>query len=192
MLGFLIFPLMLGFIAIAPEMFELLLGQKWMPTVPYFEILALSGLFYPLAIVAYNVLKTKSDGRIILRLEVIKRVIMTAVLVYTIPRGVESVAWGMTAMAAIEFLLNTASAMRYMSIGLMQLIRAIRPSLLLASSMFAALFTLNPYLKDTHLALHLTIDFVVAATIYLLLAWCFKVRALNEGISLLKGLLSRK
>lgn len=192
MLGFLIFPLMLGFIAIAPEMFELLLGQKWMPTVPYFEILALSGLFYPLAIVAYNVLKTKSDGRIILRLEVIKRVIMTAVLVYTIPRGVESVAWGMTAMAAIEFLLNTASAMRYMSIGLMQLIRAILPSLLLASSMFAALFTLNPYLKDTHLALHLTIDIMVAATIYLLLAWCFKVRALNEGISLLKGLLSRK
>jgi V/A-type H+-transporting ATPase subunit D len=63
---------MLGLVAVAPEMFALLLGDKWMPTVPYFRILALTGLLYPLSAVAYNILKVRSDGGIILRLEVAK------------------------------------------------------------------------------------------------------------------------
>ena len=50
-------------------------------------------------------------------------------------------------------------------------------------------FKINPNFSEMADA---DLDIMVAATIYLLLAWCFKVRALNEGISLLKGLLSRK
>lgn len=192
MLGFLMYPLMLGFVAVAPEMFELLLGAKWMPTVPYFEILALSGLFYPLSVVSYNVLKTKSDGRIILRLEVVKRLIMTAVLCYTIPRSVESIAWGMTAMAAVEFLLNTAFAMRSMNIRAWSLLGALLPSLVLAVVMFVALYVINPYFEELHLALHLLVDVVSAIVIYFGLAWLFRLRALSEGLDIIRGMLHRR
>ena len=191
LLGFILFPIMLGFVAIAPDIFMLLLGEKWMPTVPYFEILALSGLFYPLAIVSYNVLKTKSDGKVIVRLEVIKRVIMTAILCYTIPQSVEAIAWGMTAMAAVEFLLNTGVAMRYMDTRFTTLLRTIAASFIVASVMFGTLYLFIPYISMLHIALRLGITALMGGAIYLALAWVFRLRALNETISLLRGLLSK-
>lgn len=192
MLGFVVFPVMLMFVAIAPDMFMLLLGEKWMPTVPYFEILALSGLLYPIAIVSYNILKTKSDGRVIVRLEIAKRLVMTAVLCYTIPQSVEAVAWGMTAMAVVEFLLNSSAAMRYVRATWGRLLGALTPSFLLAAVMFGVLFIGNAYLADMHYALRLAIDIVVGTVLYFALASLFKLRALGEGIDILKGILKAK
>ena len=191
LLGFILFPIMLGFVAIAPDMFMLLLGEKWMPTVPYFEILALSGLFYPLAIVSYNVLKTKSDGKVIVRLEVIKRVIMTAVLCYTIPQSVEAIAWGMLAMAAVEFLLNTGAAMRYMKTTFGALLRSIAPSFTIAAIMFGALHYLTPHIDSLNITLRLTTTIAAGGALYLLLAWIFRLRALRECVALLRGMLTK-
>ena len=56
--AFLMFPAMTGLSAVAPDLFALLLGERWMPTVPYFEAMCLVGLFTPLAMIAYNVPKT--------------------------------------------------------------------------------------------------------------------------------------
>lgn len=191
MLGFVVFPVMLMFVAIAPDMFMLLLGEKWMPTVPYFEILALSGLLYPIAIVSYNILKTKSDGRVILRLEVVKRVIMTVILCCTIPQSVEAVAWGMTAMAVVEFLLNSSAAMRYVRATWGRLLGALTPSFLLAAVMFGVLYIGNPYLLGMHIVLRLAIDVLAGAAIYIALAWLLRLRALREGFDLVKGMINR-
>ncbi len=191
LLGFVLFPAMLGFVAIANDMFMLLLGEKWMPTVPYFEILALSGLCYPLAMVSYNVLKTKSDGRVIVRLEIVKRVIMTAILCFTIPQSVEAIAWGMTAMAAVEFLLNSGFAMRYMSISATTLVRALLPSLMLAGAMFGILYIVTPHLGDMTSAMRLVTLLGVGGSLYLCGAWLLRLRALRECVSILRGMLSK-
>ena len=191
LLGFVLFPVMLGFVAIADDMFMLLLGERWMPTVPYFEILALSGLFYPLAVVAYNVLKVRSDGRVILRLEVVKRVIMTAVLCYTIPRGVMAVAWGMTAMAGVEFLLNTGVALRLAKMGAMRLIKSLAPSFVIAVAMYFAVLWVAPYMADMALSLRLLCEILVGGAVYLILASILRLRALTEGVQLLSSMLSK-
>ena len=191
LLSFAVFPVMLGMVAIAPEMFMMLLGEKWMPTVPYFEILALSGLFYPLAIVAYNIIKVRSDGRVILRLEVVKRVIMTAMLAITIPLGIEAVAWGMTAMAAVDFIINLAAAMRYVNIGIVPILRALIPQFVVAAIMFVALYLLNPYLSALSCGVHLFLDIAIGAISYLALAHTFRLRAFNEAVTLLRELRSK-
>ena len=191
MLGFVVFPVMLGFVAIAEDMFLLLLGDRWMPTVPYFEILALSGLFYPLAVVAYNVLKVRSDGRVIVRLEVLKRVIMTLVLCYTIPRGVMAVTWGMTAMAGVEFLLNTGVAVRLARIGVMRLVRALLPSFILSVAMYFAIISILPRIADMGVALRLVCEIITGGAVYMLLATLFRLKALKEGVALLRSMLSK-
>ena len=191
LLSFVIFPIMLGFVAIAPEMFMLLLGEKWMPTVPYFKILALSGLFYPLAIVSYNIIKVKSDGRVIVRLEVVKRVIMTAMLAITIPLGIEAVAWGMTAMAAVEFIINLAAAMRYVNVGITPILRTLIPQFVVAAMMFAVLYLLNPYLSVLGCGAHLLADVAIGAVVYLALATTLRLRALRECLALIAAMRSK-
>ena len=192
LLSFVLFPVMLGFVATAEDMFLLLLGERWMPTVPYFKILALSGLFYPLAMVAYNVLKSLSDGRVIVRVEVAKRVIMTIILCVAIPQGVTAVAWGMTAMAMVEFLLNTVAAMRYMELGVVRLVRAIIPSLLLSVVMYLATTELSStILLGCGVALRLVVVVIVAIFIYVLLAALLRFRALREAWVLLSSMLAK-
>lgn len=191
LLSFVIFPIMLGLVAIAPEMFMLLLGEKWMPTVPYFEILALSGIFYPLAIVSYNIIKVRSDGRVILRLEVVKRVVMTIILAVTIPLGIEAVAWGMTAMAAVDFIINLAAAMRYVNIGIAPILRALIPQFVVAAIMFVVLYLLNPYLSALSCGVHLFLDIAIGAISYAALAYTFRLRAFNEAVTLLRELRSK-
>ena len=191
LLSFVVFPVMLGLVAIAPEMFMLLLGEKWMPTVPYFEILALSGIFYPLAVVSYNIIKVRSDGRIILRLEIVKRVVMTAILAITIPLGIEAVAWGMTAMAAVDFIVNLAAAMRYMNIGIALVLRALIPQFVVAALMFAVLHVVDPYLSALGSGAHLVADVAIGAVVYLSLATTFRLRALREGLALLAAMRSK-
>ncbi len=191
MLGFVLFPVMLGFVAIAEDMFMLLLGEKWMPTVPYFEILALSGLCYPLAVVAYNVLKVRSDGRVIVGLEVVKRVIMTAVLCYTIPRGVMAVAWGMTAMAGVEFMLNSAVAVRLAKVGAVRLVGALLPSFAIAVAMYFAIVAIMPYIANMGIGLRLVCEILTGGVVYLLLAVVLRLRALTEGVNILRSLLTK-
>ena len=192
MLAFVVFPLMLGMVAVAEDMLLLLLGDKWMPTVPYFEILALSGLFYPLGVVSYNVLKSCSDGAVIVRLEIVKRIIQTLILAVTIPMGVTAVAWGVTAMAAVEWLLNTATAMRYLSCDFGALLRRIMPSMALAIAMYVVVILIVPHFAMLHTALRLTLSVVVAATFYLCGALLFRFHALHEALSLAQGLLRRR
>ena len=189
LLSFVLFPAMLGLVAISSDMFMLLLGERWMPTVPYFRILALSGMVYPLAMVGYNVLKIKSDGRLVVRLEVVKRVVMTLVLCVTIPTGIEAVAWGMTAMAFVEFLLNSGFALRLMSFGVVRLAKALLPSLLLSLVVYLGLEILNPYLAHLSVALRLTADIALAVVSYIALAWALRLRAFHEVIDLIKGLI---
>ena len=189
LLSFVLFPAMLGLVAISSDMFMLLLGERWMPTVPYFRILALSGMVYPLAMVGYNVLKIKSDGRLVVRLEVVKRVVMTLVLCVTIPTGIEAVAWGMTAMAFVEFLLNSGFALRLMSFGVVRLAKALLPSLLLSLIVYLGLEILNPHLAHLSVALRLTADIALAVVSYIALAWALQLRAFNETIDLIKGLI---
>lgn len=189
LLSFVLFPAMLGLVAISSDMFMLLLGERWMPTVPYFRILALSGMVYPLAMVGYNVLKIKSDGRLVVRLEVVKRVVMTLVLCVTIPTGIEAVAWGMTAMAFVEFLLNSGFALRLMSFGVVRLAKALLPSLLLSLVVYFGLEILNPQLAHLSVALRLTADIALAVVSYIALAWALRLRAFHEVIDLIKGLI---
>lgn len=189
LLSFVLFPAMLGLVAISSDMFMLLLGERWMPTVPYFRILALSGMVYPLAMVGYNVLKIKSDGRVVVRLEVVKRVVMTLVLCITIPTGIEAVAWGMTVMAFVEFVLNSGFALRLMSFGIMRLAKALLPSLLLSLAIYFGLEILNPHLAQMGVALRLTTDVVLAVVFYVALSWVFRLRAFSEATDLIKGLI---
>ena len=162
-----------------------------MPTVPYFKVLALSGLFYPLAVVAYNVLKVRSDGRVIVRLEVVKRVIMTAVLCYTIPRGVMAVAWGMTFMAGVEFVLNSAVAVRLAKIGAIRLVEALLPSFAIAVAMYFAIMLIMPYIADMGVALRLVCEILCGGVVYLLLALIFRLKALKESVQLLRYMLTK-
>lgn len=132
--SYVLFPVMLGMSAVAHDMFAVLLGEEWMPTVPYFETVCLVGLFYPMSIIAYNVLKVKSGGALIVKLEIVKKVIMTLVFAVTIPISVQAVVWGLVVIAFCEMSVNFLATTKFTSLSPGRFVRTLLPPLLAAAA----------------------------------------------------------
>ena len=188
---FVMAPVAVGLSAVAEPLFRVLLGEKWLPTVPYFEVIALSGIFYPLAMVAYNVLKVHSNGAIIFRLELLKKGVMTVVLALTIPQSTMAIAWGLVAMTVVEFIVNFAATRRYTQLLWWPMIRTLLPSLLLTAVMYMAVKAVGYYAVSWSAALLLVAQIAVGVVIYLIGAWLFRLEALHEFAKTIKGVLKR-
>lgn len=67
-------PVMLALILIAEPGFRFLFGEKWLPAVPYFQILAIVSIFRPISAYNLNILKVKGRSDIFLYLEIAKKV----------------------------------------------------------------------------------------------------------------------
>ncbi|WP_297606352.1 lipopolysaccharide biosynthesis protein [uncultured Alistipes sp.] len=190
MVAFVVSPVMLGMVAVAEDLFALFLGEKWMPTVPYFEILSLSGLFMPLAMVACNVLKARSDGSVIVRLEVVKKSIQTLILAVSIPCGVRAIAWGVVAMAFCELALNLRAARRFAELSFGRIARAIVPAVLLSVAMFAAV-RLYGDVVTLALPLLLLTKILLGAVLYIGLSLAFRLEAAQVALGMLRRMRER-
>ena len=188
--AFMLMPVMVGIVAVAEDLFALLLGEKWMPTVPYLQILCLMGLFQPLAMIAYNILKVKSNGAIILRLEIAKKALMTLILVVTIPHSVKAVAWGLVAMSFCEFVINFVASMRYASLGVWCMVRTLLPVLLITAAMYAAVLGMGRLMADAGVAVRLLSEIATGVVVYTLLALALRLEAMGEVGSLIRKIIS--
>ena len=67
--------LMLGLAAVAKPMIFVLIGEKWLPCVPYLQILCFYLAFYPLHALNLNMLQVQGRSDILLILQIIKNII---------------------------------------------------------------------------------------------------------------------
>jgi hypothetical protein len=81
--------------------------------------------------------------------------------------------------------------MRYMETTFASLLRTIAPSFITATMMFGALYLIAPHIATLHIVLRLSIIIGAGGVVYLLLAWAFRLRALSECLSILKGVLAK-
>lgn len=185
------FPVMIGMVAVADDMFLLLLGERWLPTVPYFKILSLTGLFYPLTMIATNVLKVAGDGKLIIRLEVVKKAIMTLILATTIPHSVTAIAWGLVAMTAVEWLLTTIASLRFARMTMWSIVRTLLPVALLTAVMYGAVVVLVPHITSLSLGVRFVVEIAVGVAVYVVGAVAFRVAFVGEIIEILRRMLHR-
>ena len=188
---FVMAPVAVGMSVVAKPLFEVLLGEKWLPTVPYFEVIALAGIFYPLAMVAYNVLKVHSNGAIIFRLELLKKAIMTVVLALTIPHSTMTIAWGLVAMTAVEFVVNFAATRRYTTLTWWQMIKTLLPTLLLTAMMYCVVKEVGYYASLFSSIWLLLMQITAGILFYALSSWVCRLEAFSELIKVIKGVLKR-
>ena len=182
-------PVMVGMVAVADDMFMLMLGQRWMPTAPYFKILSLAGLFYPISMIAYNVLKVAGDGGVILRLEIIKKAIMTIILVLAIPHSVTAIAWGMVVMAVVELMLNALYSLRFAELKAFDLVCTLLPIALLTTAMYFVVRVVGYYTADFGLFARFMLQIAVGVATYLLGALIFRMKFLKDILQSVKRII---
>lgn len=100
------FPVMAGLAVVAEPLVRCLLTEKWLPCVPYFRILCLVGMLYPLHALHLNVLTAQGRSDLFFRLEVVKKVLAVGLLVATFRWGVGAMVAGILAHSVICLAIN--------------------------------------------------------------------------------------
>lgn len=180
-MNFIIFPVMLGLIAVVGDFIEVFLPPRWLPVIPYFRILCISGLFAPLSVVSYNILKIKSDGKMIFRLEIVKKIIATAVLVITIPISVKAIAWGQTIIFLSDAVINILGAGRYLRWTLWSGIKSTLPYLAFSILMVGGVYGVHVLLAGiAPLWSVLLAEIAAGAAVYAILTVIFRPEGWRE------------
>lgn len=91
-IAFLSFPIAFILILIAEPLFATLFGEKWLPSVPYFQILCIGGAVSPFTFILNELFIAKERADFFLSVEIIKRIILVALIIGFFKQGVTGLA----------------------------------------------------------------------------------------------------
>ena len=115
--AFVVFPLMTGLALLARPIIVLMITDKWLPCVEYMRLLCFAFMLYPIHALNLNLLQVKGRSDWFLRLEVIKKGMMLALLIAAIPFGVRGICIGGIISSVLAWVLNTYYTGKLIRVG---------------------------------------------------------------------------
>ena len=184
---FFVAPLLLIASALAEPLIRFLLTEKWLPSVPYFQILCWAGILFPLNAYNLNILKIKGRSDLFLKLEVVKKTIGVLTILVTFQFGIIALLWGGVIVSAFSFFINSYYTGRFISYSSFEQLKDIIPLVFLA-----ALVAGFSWYLDQNVQNYFSSDFMrlliwgsTGVLIYLLLVKLFLNRILLKMRSLI-------
>lgn len=182
---YVVFPIMVGLCAVAEPLVELLLTAKWLPAVPFFQILCIAYMWDPVMKINHNMLNVKGRSDLFLRAEIIKKIIAVIILIVTIPLGVTVMCVGLIAYSFADMLVIIYFSHKLTNITLWQQIRALLPIVALSFSMGAVIYLVLAILPGS-VVLKLIVGVVVALVYFGGLSYVFRFKELGQLLSIVR------
>lgn len=85
---------------------RIMYGESWLPCVPFLQILCLDYALLQICTINLNLIKVKGRADIVLRLEIIKRVISVALMLAGAAISVEAICWATVIYGQIAIFIN--------------------------------------------------------------------------------------
>lgn len=174
--SYLLFPAMLGLMAMAKPIFHTLFGDKWDPSIILFQLLLLRGIFTVLNSLYNNYLLALGHGSAIVKLEIVRDTAAVIALAATFPfmaltmpgdpvYGLRILLWGQIAATLITWVASFVVTVRVTGVGPWRFITDMLPYfmqtiLIIPVMLIVAMPIAAPWLK-------LTVMAITALTLYL-------------------------
>ena len=187
---FVVFPLMMGLAALAKPLIILLLGEKWLPSVVLLQILCFGLMLDPICNINLNLLYVKGRSDLVLKLEIVKKVIAVVILIVSLPFGLVGLCLGRAIYGVIATILNMTYTKNFIDLSMWGQAKIVLPSLILSILMASGSYSVT--LADACYGLQLSLGILVGIVLYLGLARLFRLDAvillMNMARSKMKGL----
>lgn len=176
LIAFVLFPIMTILGIISEPMIQIILSDKWLPSVPILQALCLVGAIYPLHAINIDILKIKNRADLILKLEVVKQILYISMVIISFRWGIMGLVIGEVIVNFLCYYINSFFSKTLLNYGLLNQLRDLVVIILASFLMFLFLIFLNNYVLNQNLKL---ITFpILGAVFYLSLAYFFKIREL--------------
>jgi O-antigen/teichoic acid export membrane protein len=151
--SFIIFPLMVGLAVIAEPLVRILLTDKWLPAVPFLQILCGAYLIWPIHTANLQAINALGRSDIFLKLEIIKKIVGIIILCVSIPFGIYGVVLGELIFGVIATFINAFPNLKLLNYSYKEQWKDIMPSLILSLVMGAVIYNFTWFRFATWLTL---------------------------------------
>lgn len=180
------FPLMAGLIAVAKPLVLFLLTEKWLPCVPFLQIICISNFFRPITIPNGQAITAMGYSGITLKLEVIRKIVDVIILVVSCQIGVYAIAWGLVLFNFICLFINLVPNIRLLNYSISEQIKDVFPTFIASLLMCASIYWV--VWLDVPPIIQLLIQIGLGVLVYFILCKLFKMESYNY----LKGIVIPK
>ncbi|MFZ4263625.1 lipopolysaccharide biosynthesis protein [Sphingobacterium sp. HJSM2_6] len=139
-------PILIFMCSTAQPLFRFLLTDKWLPAVPYFQILCVAGIMYPLHAYNLNILKVKGRSDLFLKLEIIKKIISVIGILSVIPFGIYGLLYFQLSFNLIGFYINSIYSGKLINYSVKEQIFDVLPTIILSAIIGISVYFLNYFL----------------------------------------------
>lgn len=179
-------PVMMGLMVTADLVVPVLFGENWNPSVPILQVLCIAGILWPVHVINLNILKAQGMSNIFFRLEIIKKIIGTALLFAGLPWGPIGIAWSQVVNGIVSFFINSHYTRLYLKYGAVQQFRDILPILGVSMVMSTALYAQKYFIVLDKIYLLLT-QIVSGVIIFTALCLLLKINAFKQTAIMLRN-----
>lgn len=180
------FPVMIGLAIVARPLVLVLLTDKWLPCVPYLQLLCVVGMLYPLHAINLNVLKAQGRSDLFLKLEVLKKILVVMAIAITYRWGIFAMIYGQIATSCLAYFLNAYYTGKMLDYPITEQIQDLMPSLMVASIMGGGIYALKYAPIVNQLAL-LSAQIMTGIVLYAGICYIFKIASFMEIIEIIKS-----
>jgi len=176
-------PILIFGAIVAKPFFTILLTEKWLPAVPYFQILCVAGIIYPLANYNLNILKVKGRSDLHFRLEIIKKSYSVIGLLFAVQFGIYGLLYFQLISYLLEFYVNSFYSGKLIDYSFKEQLNDIMPTLLLATIIGFLTWLLNSYLVATFQMNNFMLILIIGvfyASFYLITSRVFRLVAIDD------------
>lgn len=187
--AFLIFPVMVGMAAIGEPLVLLVFGEKWLPMVPYFQLLSIAGMLYPILALDLSILQVKGRSDLYLYLEIINKLSLTILLFLAVwlELGVIGLIGAAILNTYFEFFVNSHVSKREVAYPAMEKLGDLLPVYLLSFGMGAVVWGVGE-LVDGGPLVTLLLQVPSGIILYTVVSNIIKVKELKKIYDLIKSI----
>lgn len=180
MVLFIISPIIVLMAVLAEPLVVFLFSEKWLSIVPIFQIICFTGILYPIHMYNLLVLQVKGRSDLFLKLEVIKKIILSVIIIISFFYGFYALLWGQLVFSIIALLINTHYAGSMLKYTMVQQLKDISPIFIFVSIMGGVTYYLSFVLQALSNFMILTIAGSVGILSYVLVAYLFKFQSIQD------------
>jgi O-antigen/teichoic acid export membrane protein len=172
----------------AVPLFRLIFTEKWLPSVPYFYLLCIVGLFWPLNVYNVSIINIKGRSDLTLKLEVIKKMIILITLASSIFLGIWAVIITQVLNSIFAYFLNSYHSGKFINYPMREQLSDISAIILLSFEIGLLVFVTDYFISGLPDILRLLLGFGLGISTYWAIA---KYKSLGPYLEFLNIFQSR-
>ena len=174
---------------VAEPLFRFLFTEKWLPAVPYFQVLCITGILFPIHSYNLSILKIKGRSDLFLRLEILKKVIIAISIIISVRFGIMGLIWSQVVTNFIAFFINSYYTGKYINYPALSQLKDIMPAIILSFAVGMGIYALDYFaLVTTADIVRITLGPALGLALYLAFSWLLKFDSYND----IKNILLRR